>query len=126
MATYTNPNFVNGQTPPISADNLNDLANAVAGLTVPNGGTGKTSFTSGAFLTGNGTGAITETTTIPVSKGGTGVTTLSALKTNLGAVSLIKQSSAPSDTTAIWFNTSNYTLNVYYSGSWRAVRGVFS
>ena len=46
-------------------------------LTVPNGGTGNTSFTSGDYLKGNGTGAITtQVIPIPVTDGGSGATTL--------------------------------------------------
>lgn len=42
-----------------------------------NGGTGNTSFTSGAYLKGNGTGAITtQSIPIPVTDGGSGATTL--------------------------------------------------
>ena len=57
-------------------------------ITVPNGGTGTTSFTAGAYLKGNGTGAITiQTTPIPVNDGGTGVTTLTGYVYGNGTIS---------------------------------------
>lgn len=125
---YTNPNFTNDQTPPLNADNMNALANAVQLLPVANGGTGKTTFPSGYVLTGNGTGAISAVNVLPVAHGGTGQSSIASLKTSLdlGFSKLYKQSSAPSDTSGIWFNTSNYTLNIYYNSAWVAIRGVFS
>ena len=53
-------------------------ANAYFPVSVPNGGTGKTSLTSGNILLGNGTSGITSTATLPVSKGGTGRTSLTS------------------------------------------------
>lgn len=141
---YTNPNFKDNQTPPLSAENMNNLANAVAQLSTANGGTGRTSLTSGAILYGDGTnpvgqlvgtGAVYATTsgtpqfgTLPVTCGGTGVTSLSALKTNmgLGNAGFIVQSSEPVDTTVLWINSTNSTLNYYDGASWVAIRGVFA
>lgn len=141
---YTNPNFRDNQTPPLSAENMNNLANAVAQLSTANGGTGRTSLTSGAILYGDGTnavgllvgtGAVYATTsgspqfgTLPVTCGGTGVTSLSALKTNLGLANagFVVQSSAPADTSVLWINSSNSTLNYYDGSSWVAIRGVFA
>jgi hypothetical protein len=57
-------------------------------LTVPNGGTGRTTLTSGSYLKGNGTGAVTlQATPIPVSDGGTGVTTSTGSGANVLATS---------------------------------------
>ena len=141
---YTNPNFRDNQTPPLSAENMNNLANAVSQLSTANGGTGRTSLTSGAILYGDGTnavgllvgtGAVYATTsgspqfgTLPVTCGGTGVTSLSALKTNLGLANagFVVQSSAPADTSVLWINSSNSTLNYYDGSSWIAIRGVFA
>ncbi len=124
---YSNPNFVNNDTPAINATNLNNLASAVELLGVPNGGTGNTTFPSDSVLLGNGTNAIKTVNVLPVAQGGTGSNSIAGLKTSLdlGFTKLYKQSSAPSDTNGVWFNTSNYTLNIYYSGSWRSVVGVF-
>lgn len=49
---------------------ISDLTSGT--LSVLNGGTGKTSLTSGAILLGNGTNAITTTSVLAQSKGGTG------------------------------------------------------
>lgn len=140
---YTNPNFRDNTTPALSAENMNNLANAVALSVVQNGGTGRTTLTSGAILYGAGTnavglllgtGAIYATAsgspqygTLPVSCGGTGVTSLSTLKTNLGLgnAGFLIQSSAPSDHTKLWINSSNSTLNYWNGSSWIAIRGVF-
>jgi hypothetical protein len=53
-------------------------ANAYFPVSVANGGTGKTSLTSGQILLGNGTSGITSTATLPVTKGGTGTTSLTS------------------------------------------------
>jgi hypothetical protein len=141
---YTNPNFRDNTTPALSAENMNNLANAVAQLSTANGGTGRTTLTSGAILYGDGTnavgllvgtGAVYATTsgspqfgTLPVTCGGTGVTSLSALKTNLGLANagFVVQSSAPADTSVLWINSSNSTMNYYDGSSWVAIRGVFA
>lgn len=60
--------------------------NGMFPVSVPNGGTGKTSLTSGQILLGNGTAGITSTATLPVSKGGTGGTTEHNARVNLGVL----------------------------------------
>ena len=140
---YTNPNFRNNNTPAINATNLNNLANAVQLLGTENGGTGKNSITSGAIVTGNGTGAVNELSgtgavyatqigspqfgTLPVSCGGTGVVTLDALKSAMGLsnAGFVIQSSAPSSTNLLWIDTTNSTLKYYNGSSWIPIRGVF-
>lgn len=138
---YTNPNFQNNNTPAINATNLNDLANAVQKLGVENGGTGRTTLASGALIMGNGTspvgnlygvGALYSQTsgnpqfgTLPVSCGGTGVSTMAQLRSNI-SVFLI-QTAQPQDTSGniLWINPSDSTLNYYYNGQWRKILGVF-
>lgn len=140
---YTNPNFQNNNTPAINATNLNNLANAVQNLTVPNGGTGKASITSGAIVTGNGTGSVNELSgtgavyatqtgspqfgTLPVNCGGTGVVTLDALKTAMGLsnAGFVIQNTTPSITTVLWIDTTNSTLKYYNGTNWIPIRGVF-
>jgi hypothetical protein len=75
--------------------NFNELqaANLTGTLAVANGGTGATSFTSGALLKGAGTSAVTTASaadiagqigTLPVANGGTGVTTAAAITSLVG------------------------------------------
>lgn len=141
---YEAPTFVNGSTPALNATNMNALAEAVESLGVENGGTGKQSITSGALVKGNGTGAIGEVIgtgavyatasgsptfgTLPVSCGGTGVTSIAALKTAMGLTSagFIISAAAPSDTTKLWINSTNSTMNYYNGSAWVAIRGVFA
>ena len=59
-------------------------ANAYFPVSVANGGTGKTSLTSGSILLGNGTSGITSTSYLSVSKGGTGQTSLTSGNILLG------------------------------------------
>lgn len=140
---YTNPNFQNNNTPAINATNLNNLANAVQNLTVPNGGTGKESITSGALVKGNGTGAVGEVIgtgalysetsgnpqfgTLPVNCGGTGVVTLDALKDAMGLANagFVIRDTSPSITTVLWIDTTNSTLKYYNGTNWIPIRGVF-
>lgn len=140
---YTAPTFVNDNTPAINATNLNNLVQAVENLTVPNGGTGNSSFTEGSILIGDGadpiteisgTGAVYATTsgdpqfgTLPVSCGGTGVTTLEQLKANLGLANagFVIQSTAPSVTTVLWIDTTNGTLKYYNGSNWIPCVGVY-
>lgn len=140
---YTNPNYRDNNTPPISAENLNNLANAVESLEVGNGGTGRQTLTSGALLYGQGTSAVGQLTgtgavyattsgspqygTLPVSCGGTGATNLATLKTNmgLGNAGFIVQAEEPVDTTVLWINSTNSTLNYWDGSDWVAIRGVF-
>ena len=141
---YTNPNFQNNNTPAINATNLNNLANAVQNLTVPNGGTGKNSITSGALVKGNGTSAVGEvigtgavyaTTsgspqfgTLPVNCGGTGVVTLDAFKEALGLTNagFVVSDTAPQVTTVLWIDSTNSTMKYYNGTSWVAIRGVYA
>ena len=140
---YTNPNFINNSTPAINATNLNNLANAVQNLTVPNGGTGKNSITSGALVKGNGTGAVGEVSgtgalysqtsgnpqfgTLPVNCGGTGTVTLDALKENMGLTNagFVISDTAPSITTVLWIDSDNSTLKYYNGTNWIPIRGVY-
>jgi hypothetical protein len=71
----------------ISGNITGNAAGLTGTLTVAFGGTGVTTLTSGSYLKGNGTGAITTSSSIPVgdlsgtlsvSGGGTGVTTLTS------------------------------------------------
>lgn len=141
---YTAPTFVNDSAPALNANNMNDLAQNVENLQVANGGTGRQTLTSGAILTGNGanpvgqltgTGAVYATSngnptmgTLPVSCGGTGATSLDALRTALGlsTAGFVVQASAPSDTTKLWINSTNSTMNYYNGSRWVAIRGVFA
>lgn len=140
---YTAPTFVNNNTPAINATNLNNLAKAVEGAVVANGGTGKTSFTEGAVLVGDGTDPIDELVgngalysptsgnpqygTLPVNCGGTGVTTLEQLKTNMGLANagFVIQANAPSVTTVLWIDINNRTLKYYDGTNWIPVVGVY-
>ena len=144
MATYTNPVWNNGSIPPIDADNLNALSNAVENLEVPNGGTGASSFTSGGVLLGNGTSAVQSLVgtgafyansngnpqfgTLPVTCGGTGSTSAAAARTALGLTNsrFVIQTATPTDTTVLWINPNDNTMSYYYSGSWRKICGVFA
>lgn len=141
---YTNPNFVNNNTPAINATNLNNLANAVENLGVENGGTGKNSITSGALVKGNGTNAVGEVIgtgalysetsgspqfgTLPVNCGGTGVVTLDALKTALGLANagFVVSDTEPQVTTVLWIDSTNSTMKYYNGTSWVAIRGVYA
>ncbi len=160
---YTNPNYVNGQPPALNADNMNAIANNLEMLTPVNGGTGLTSTSeqdntlfAGSILMGgtsdklgqiSGTGALYATTnrnprmgTLPVSCGGTGATSLSTLKTNMGLAKCGFQiSTTPiTDTSKLWIKKStttpvSYTMYVYdapdgqaYNAQyWYPILGVF-
>lgn len=75
--------FVNGMIPKISGTAIVALSSPVS---VAEGGTGRSTLTSGYFLRGNGTGAITMTATpITVPLGGTGATTYATNNILLGA-----------------------------------------
>ena len=141
---YEAPTFVNGSTPALNATNMNALAGAVENLGVENGGTGKQSITSGALIKGNGTSAVGEvlgtgavyaTTsgsptfgTLPVSCGGTGKTSLDALKTEmgLGTAGFIVSQTQPASTTVLWINPDDSVVRYYYNSQWIPVRGVFA
>ena len=66
--------------------------------------------------------------TLPVSCGGTGATSLDALRTALGlsTAGFVVQPSAPSDTTKLWINSTNSTMNYHNGSAWVAIRGVFA
>lgn len=141
---YTNPQWNNDSVPPIDADNLNDLSNAVELLSVENGGTGKTTLTQGGVLIGQGvnpvesltgTGALFATSsgspqfgTLPVSCGGTGATTQEAARAALGLTNsrFAIQTSQPTDTTMLWINPEDSTMSYYYEGEWHKICGVFA
>lgn len=136
---YVAPTFVNEEAPPINASNLNNLVQAVEKLGVENGGTGQTTLYSGAIITGNGTspvgnlhgvGAVYASAdgspqfgVLPRQFGGTGVTTMSALRDALYVFKI--QVSAPSDTNVLWINPTNSTLSYYYNDAWHKILGVF-
>lgn len=141
---YVNPQWNNDSTPPIDADNLNDLSNAVELLPVENGGTGATTFAQGGLLLGNGTdpvqtltgtGAVFATAsgspqfgTLPVSCGGTGAVTQEAARAALGLTNsrFVIQTSSPTDTTVLWINPDDSTLSYFYNGDWHKICGVFA
>ena len=105
-------------------------------IDVAYGGTGATSLSSGEYLVGNGTGAVTTTATIPgsdvsgdisgnaanvtgtvaINHGGTGATTASAARANLGATAKYSGNNTllnPSSGVVIWTVTHNLgTLDV--------------
>jgi hypothetical protein len=61
-------------------------------LTVPNGGTGLATITSGRYMKGNGTGAVTlQAVPIPVADGGTGAITLTGYVKGNGAAAMTAQ-----------------------------------
>ena len=110
-----------------------DLASMTGTLGVAHGGTGQTSLTSNAVLTGNGTSGVNQVSsasgalyatsangtpqfgTLPVAQGGTGATDASSARTNLGlgtyatksGAAVLIQSSEPSDHTVLWIDTSS-------------------
>ena len=112
---------------------------AVSAVNVAYGGTGRTTLTSNAVLSGNGTGQVKMTATangaaystaangalkfgtLPVAQGGTGVTSLAALKTSLGINSIgvwYAGTSAPSNTNLLWIDTNTTTGGLkYYKNS---------
>jgi len=142
---YVNPGWTNGAAPAIDANNLNSISDTLEAVPVENGGTGANSLTSGAILKGNGTGAVAELTgtgavyantannplfgTLPVSCGGTGVTSLEALRSALGLTNggFIASPTTPEDTTKLWIDTANSGIMKYYNGSaWIPIRGTFA
>lgn len=143
---YVNPTYADGTTPPLSASNINDIADNVQDLTVPNGGTGVNSITSGAIVMGDGTDPISELSgtgavyalsintpqfgTLPVNCGGTGAITAAAARANLGLTKagFVISATAPTDTNVLWFNSaSSYQLFVYDSADsqWHLSPGGF-
>ena len=121
-------------------------ASAITGiLDVADGGTGATTFSSGAFLKGNGTGAVTTaanvnlvsevTGSLGVPNGGTGQSTIGAYSVfvGTGATGLERSSSStsaiqlPAGTTAqaptgvngmLRYDTTTNKLMVYENGAW--------
>lgn len=136
---YTAPTFVNNSQPPLNASNMNDLAQAVENLEVPNGGTGRASLEDGSVLIGNGTdpvemlsgsGALYSTTsgspqfgTLPASCGGTGYTSIASLRANIAVYQI--RTTPPNDTNSLWINPTDSSLNYYFNGSWKKIVGVF-
>ena len=144
---YVNPGWVNGGVPAIDEDNLNDMSNALELLPVENGGTGANSLTEGAVLVGDttnpvgellGTGALYAETsgdpqfgTLPVSCGGTGVTTLSQLKADMGLANggFVISATEPTDTTKMWIDSGNSNILKVYdtdNSAWITVSGAFA
>lgn len=141
---YVNPQWNNDSVPPIDADNLNDLSNAVELMAVENGGTGATTLEQGGLLEGQGTnpvqaltgtGAVFATAsgnpqfgTLPISCGGTGAVTQDAARAALGLTNsrFVIQTSQPTDTTMLWINPEDSTLSYYYEGEWHKICGVFA
>ena len=141
---YVNPQWNNNSVPPIDADNLNDLSNAVELMAVENGGTGATTFAQGGLLEGQGTNPVQALTgtgavfatesgnpqfgTLPISCGGTGATTQDAARAALGLTNsrFVIQTSQPTDTTMLWINPEDSTLSYYYEGEWHKICGVFA
>ena len=144
---YVNPGWVNGGVPAIDQDNLNEISEALELLPVENGGTGKTSNTAGSILIGNGTDPVGELNgtgalyagtsgnpefgTLPVSCGGTGTTTLDALKSAMGLANggFVASATEPEDTTKLWIDTGNSGLMKYYDSDnsvWVAISGAFA
>ena len=121
-------------------------ASAITGtLDVADGGTGATTFSSGAFLKGNGTGAVTTaanvnlvsevTGSLGVPNGGTGQSTIGAYSVfvGTGATAVERSSSStsaiqlPAGTTAqaptgvngmLRYDTTTNKLMVYENGAW--------
>ena len=104
---YVAPTFVNGSSPAINASELNAMAQTLQQVGIENGGTGATSAaaartalgitpanigalaTSGGTISGNLTvsGSLTVgtyATTVPISAGGTGQTTVAGARNALG------------------------------------------
>ena len=141
MATtpYVAPTYVNNNPPAINDTNLNNLSKAVELLGVANGGTGSTNFDEGAVLIGNGTEPVEGLTgtgalyavesgspqfgTLPVSCGGTGFTTLAALRANIFVFQI--RTTPPNDTNSLWINPDDNTISYYYQGAWHKIVGVF-
>lgn len=67
-------------------------------LSVPNGGTGQVSFTSGAVLLGNGTSPLSEISTLNVGRGGTGQAALTGNAVLIGNGTTGILAAAPSGT----------------------------
>lgn len=87
-------------------------------VSVANGGTGQTSLTSGNILIGNGTSAIDSVDVLPITKGGTGGTTATAARTNLGVmtgVQLYDNSSGTRSTITLSDTIENYKLIKIYA-----------
>lgn len=74
----------------VSRTNVNQRLTDIKGMfpvSVANGGTGQTTLTSGDILIGNGTSGISSVTTLPIASGGTGGSTATLARTNLGVMS---------------------------------------
>ena len=142
---YSNPGWRNSTEPAIDADALNSMSNAIQNLTVPNGGTGKTSVTSGAILKGNGTDPLQELSgtgalyaqtsnspqfgVLPVNCGGTGAATVDGIRSALGLTNsgFVAQDTAPGNTNCLWIDTTDdkNIIKFYHDGQWKACGAVF-
>lgn len=140
---YVNPQWNNNSIPPIDADNLNDMSEALELLGVENGGTGASTLAQGGLLVGQGTNAVQTLTgtgalfatqsgtpqfgTLPVSCGGTGATTQEAARAALGLTNsrFVIQTSQPTDTTVLWIDPTDSTMSYYYENEWHKICGVF-
>lgn len=141
---YVNPNFVNGSSPALDAENLNDLAGALELVSVENGGTGVNKVTQGALLVGAGTNPMSEVSgtgalyavdatnpqfgTLPINCGGTGAVTPEGIRANLGLAKsgFVIAETAPTATNSLWIDTGNGGILKYYDGTqWTPVVAVF-
>lgn len=144
---YVNPGWVNGGVPAIDENNLNEMSDALELLPVENGGTGKNAHTVGAILVGDGTDPVGELTgtgaayaetsgdpqfgTLPVSCGGTGVTTLAQLKEDMGLANggFVIAAEAPVDTTKMWIDSGHGNILKVYdvdNSVWITISGAFA
>ena len=90
-------------------------------LPVSKGGTGTNTLTSGSFIIGNGTNAVTTLSVVPIAKGGTNANTVSGARTNLGVYtkeSLYSNSSGTSGTITLSQSANNYKwIEIHYGWS---------
>lgn len=88
-------------------------------ISVQNGGTGRTSLTSGNILLGNGTDNITTTAKLAITKGGTGGTTASEARENLKVMTFTELFSSPAgahDNITLSDTIANYNIiELFYS-----------
>lgn len=96
-------------------DQLTDLDGV---LPVSKGGTGTTSLTSGSFIIGNGTSAVTTLSVVPISKGGTGATSAQQARANLAVYaksSLYYNSSGTSGTINLSSSVNSFNwIEIHY------------
>lgn len=105
--------------------NATDIPQQLTDLTgilpVSKGGTGTSTLTSGSFLIGNGTNAVTSLSVVPINKGGTNATSVSQARSNLGVYtreSLYSNSSGSSGTITLSQSANNYNwIEIHYGWS---------